>query len=141
MTPKEVIEKVVEAWNANDRVGWMKLCSPDSETGAGWAQDAWAGQLWDILHEGFPDSRFQLLQTIEEGEYVAFVNRFTGTHTGTYRTPDRMLAPSGELAPTGKHIEFEHLEFGPVRGDKLISLRGFGSVEGFRQLREAHGTL
>lgn len=140
MTPREVIEKAVEAWNSNDRGTWMKFCSPGSEATDESGQETWAGQMWETLHEAFPDSRFQLQQTIEEGEYIAFVNRFTGTHTGTYRTSDRSLAPTGELAPTGKHFEFEHGEFGHVRGDKVISLRGFGSLEGFRMLHNGPAT-
>lgn len=137
MTPKEVMEKATAAWNAGDRDGWMALCSTDADLAdAGTGQEGW-GQIWDGGHVGFPDSRFQIVQTIEEGERIAFVLRFTGTHTGIHRTQDRILAPTGELAPTGRYIEFDCCQVGQVRGDKVIALRGFGVVEGFSALSEA----
>lgn len=134
MTPKEVIEKAAAAWNEQDRADWMTLCSSDADLAdAGSGLKAWA-ETWDELHEAFPDSRFKVLQTVQEGEYIAFVMRFTGTHTGTHRTSDRMLAPTGVLAPTGKHVEFDVGQFGQVQGGQVISLRGFGVVEGFSVL-------
>jgi predicted ester cyclase len=52
---------------------------------------------------------------LAEGSVVAAEGRFTGTHTGVMRTP------AGDVAATGRQVDFRWMSSYEVRGDELAS--------------------
>jgi hypothetical protein len=52
---------------------------------------------------------------LAEGSVVAAEGRFTGTHTGVLR------APAGDVAATGRPVDFRWMSSYEVRGDELAS--------------------
>ena len=113
---KQVVERHVDAFNAHQ---------PDADP---WAEDAefvvpgasMRGRE-DVLaflgdfQEAFPDGRLELLRVLSEGSLVAAEGRFTGTHSGVFRTP------TGEVPATGRHVEFRWMSAYEARGEELAS--------------------
>jgi predicted ester cyclase len=59
-----------------------------------------SAEAWRMWFEGFPDFRFEPIQTLSDGETVCTRARMTGTHSGPFRfrgtdSLDDGLAPSG----------------------------------------------
>ena len=69
------------------------------------------GVFWDA----FPDGRLETSRLLAEGSVVAAEGRFIGTHTGVMRTPE------GDVAATGRHVDFRWMSSYEVRGDELSS--------------------
>jgi predicted ester cyclase len=113
---KQAVERHVAAFNAHDPdadvlaadIEWL---SPGTQfRGREQAVEFLRG-FWDA----FPDARVHPARLIAEGSVVAGEGTFTGTHTGTMRTPD------GELPPTGRQVEFRWMTTYEVRGDEIVA--------------------
>jgi predicted ester cyclase len=114
--PKQVYERHVAAFNAKDPDAdpW----SADAEFVAPGARlrgrDDVLGFL-QVFWEAFPDAHNEVVRVIAEGPIVAAEGTFAGTHTGTLRTPQ------GDVPPTGRRVEMRWSVACEARGDELAS--------------------
>lgn len=130
MTPSEVVQKMVDAWNTGDRAAFMGSASPDikqdegqdSERGgeAGWAAD------FDTFHTAFPDGRLEIKTLIEAGDRLAMEATFRGTHSGPGLSFPELGA--ADLQPTGKTVDVLCGIFYRVEGDLILVENIYGFV-------------
>jgi predicted ester cyclase len=71
----------------------------------------WLGVYW----EAFPDAHNEIDRSIESGSVTAAEGRLMGTHTGTLRTPQ------GDVPPTGRSVELPWMSMYEVDGEELVS--------------------
>jgi predicted ester cyclase len=114
--PKQIYERHLVAFNAQDTDAdpW----STDARFVAPGAELRGRREIFSFFRvywEAFPDAHNQLARSIAEGPVVAAEGTFTGTHTGTLRTSQ------GELQPTGRRVEFRWSVTCDVRGDEIVS--------------------
>ena len=69
----------------------------------------------DVFHEAFPDGRLEVKQLLSDGPAAAAEGTFVGTHDGVLHTPN------GDVAPTGRAIEFRWAAVYATDGDTLKS--------------------
>ncbi|MFC6732455.1 ester cyclase [Haladaptatus sp. DYSN1] len=74
--------------------------------------------------EAFPDLRYDVSHMIEEGDYVAFWGRVTGTHEG----------PFMRLEPTGKRIDI--MGIGAVRLEDGKNAERWANFDILRMLQQ-----
>ncbi len=90
----------------------------------------------DIVNHGFPagvegvrdalrgynsaltDMRIEILDMVAEGDKVALRSRLSGTHSG----------PIFGLAPTGRHVRLDVMEFVRIAGDKIVERWGVAQI-------------
>ncbi|HKG27378.1 MAG TPA: ester cyclase, partial [Thermomicrobiales bacterium] len=65
--------------------------------------------------EAFPNIRHQFLDSIESGDKVAVELEVTGTHIGTFRTPQ------GDVPATGRSVVWDSTDFVTLRDGKIAS--------------------
>ena len=114
--PKHVVERHVEAFNAHDADAepWTEdaeFVAPNASIRGREEVLGFLGVFW----EAFPDARLETSPVLAEGSVVAGEGRFIGTHTGVLRTP------AGDVAPTGRSVDFRWMSRYEVRGDELAS--------------------
>jgi predicted ester cyclase len=114
--PKRVVERHVEAFNAKDADGepWSDDAEFVAPSGSMHGREEVLGFL-GVFWEAFPDARLEPSSVLAEGAAVAAEGRFIGTHSGVLRTPD------GDVAATGREVEFRWMSSYQVRGDELAS--------------------
>lgn len=132
---KRVLEQAIEFWNTNDREAWVALYDENVEWEApGGARisgrEDLATKYYDALLEAAPDRLSTVDALIAEGEIVAEEGRYTGTHTGTWRTPNGV-----EIPATGKRLDFPFSALFRVKEGKITSIRlYYDQVEVLTQL-------
>jgi predicted ester cyclase len=114
--PKRVVERHVEAFNAQDADAdrWSDdadFVAPNASMHSREQVLRFLGVFWDA----FPDGRLETSPLLAEGSVVAAEGRFIGTHTGVMRTR------AGDVAATGRHVDFRWMSSYEVRGDELAS--------------------
>jgi predicted ester cyclase len=72
-------------------------------------------QLWESWKAAFPDMKHQTVHAIEGADTYAAETHFTATHTGTLRSAQ------GEIAPTGKAIRWESADIVRLKDGKIAS--------------------
>jgi steroid delta-isomerase-like uncharacterized protein len=138
---KRVLEQAIERWNAVDRDGWATLYTDDVVYEApGGARISGLADLkekyFDALVTAGPDRGSSDVVLFEDGEYVIEQARYTGTHTGTWRSPT-----GAEVPATGKKLDFPFVGIFRVQNGKISSIRlYFDQVEVFTQLGLMPGT-
>jgi steroid delta-isomerase-like uncharacterized protein len=131
---KKVLERAIECWNATDRDGWAALYTDDVVyEGPGGARIAGLENLkewyFDALLTAAPHRGSKDVVLVTDGAYVVEQARYTGTHTGTWRTPE------AEIPATGKERDFPFVGVFRVDDGKIASIRiYFDQVEVFTQL-------
>jgi steroid delta-isomerase-like uncharacterized protein len=132
---KKVLEQAVERWNATDRDGWAALYADDVVHEApGGARISGLADLkekyFDALVTAAPDRKSRDVILFAEGDYVLEQARYTGTHTGTWRSPD-----GAEIPATGKKLDFPFVGVFRVENGKISSIRlYYDQIEVFTQL-------
>jgi steroid delta-isomerase-like uncharacterized protein len=132
---KKVLEQAIERWNAFDRDGWAALYTDDVVyEGPGGASISGLADLkekyFDALVTAAPDRGSSDVVLVAEGETVVEQARYTGTHTGTWRSPD-----GTEIPPTGKNLDFPFVGVFRVQDGKINSIRiYYDQVEVLTQL-------
>lgn len=114
--PKRVVERHVEAFNARDADAepWSEdadFVAPNASMHGREEVLGFLGVFWDA----FPDGRLETSRLLAEGSVAAAEGRFIGTHTGVMRTP------TGDVAATGRQVDFRWMSSYEVRGDELAS--------------------
>jgi predicted ester cyclase len=101
---RSLIERNIELWNARDREGWLAaadLHRLEIEAPGGLrllGRDA-AETVWAVWNQAFPDNRLGITAIHADDRGGVHEGRFTGTHTGTLRSP------AGEIAPTSRTVD------------------------------------
>jgi steroid delta-isomerase-like uncharacterized protein len=120
---KQVLEQAIEHWNANDREEWAALYTDDVvyEAPGGGRISGRADLLekyFDALLTAAPDRESRDVVLFAEGDTVVEEARYTGTHTGPWRSPNGM-----EIPATGKTLDFPFVGVFEVDGGKISSIR------------------
>jgi steroid delta-isomerase-like uncharacterized protein len=132
---KRVLEQAIERWNATDRDGWAALYTDDVvyEAPGGARISGLAdlkGKYFDALVTAAPDRGSSDVMLFAEGDHVVEQARYTGTHTGTWRSPD-----GAEVPATGKKLDFPFVGVFRVENGKISSIRiYYDQIEVFTQL-------
>ena len=132
---KNVLERAIERWHAADRDGWAALYTDDVAYEApGGARISGLADLkekyFDALLTAAPDRASADVVLLAEGDMVVEQARYTGTHTGTWRSPD-----GAEIPATGKTLDFPFVGVFKVDDGKISSIRiYYDQVEVFTQL-------
>jgi steroid delta-isomerase-like uncharacterized protein len=131
---KQVLERAIECWNAADRESWAALYTDDVVyEGPGGARITGLENLkewyFDALLTAAPDRGSKDVVLLTDGDHVVEEARYTGTHTGPWRTPET------EIPATGKELDFPFVGVFRVDGGKIASIRiYYDQVEVFTQL-------
>ena len=120
---KRVLEQAIEFWNTGDRDAWAALYDEDVTWEApGDARISGLADLkvkyFDAHVEAAPDRISRVLALVAEGDLVVEEARYTGTHTGTFRSPDGL-----EIPATGKKMDFGFTAVFRVENGKITSIR------------------
>ena len=130
----EIYDHAIERWNATDRDGWAALYTDDVVyEGPGGARISGLANLkewyFDALLTAAPDRGSADVVLLADGDHVVEQARYTGTHTGPWRTPD------AEIPATGKELDFPFVGVFRVERGKISSIRiYYDQVEVFTQL-------
>lgn len=113
---KDVYNRHVAAFNAKDAEAdpWHAdavFVAPGAQLRG---RDEVSGYM-RVFWEAFPDAHIELARVIAEGPLLAAEGMLSGTHTGTLRSPD------GEIPPTGRRVEFRWSGVFETRGEELLS--------------------
>jgi steroid delta-isomerase-like uncharacterized protein len=120
---QEGLEQAIERWNTTDRDGWEALYTDDVVYEApGGARISGLADLkekyFDALVTAAPDRGSSDVMLFAEGDHVVEQARYTGTHTGTWRSPD-----GAEVPATGKKLDFPFVGVFRVENGKISSIR------------------
>jgi len=120
---KRVLEEAIELWNTGDREAWAALYHEDVEWEApGGSRISGLEDLkvkyFDALLEAAPDRLSTVDVLFAEGDLVAEEGRYTGKHTGTWRSPEGVVIPA-----TGKSLDFPFSAIFRVENGKIASIR------------------
>jgi len=120
---KKVLEEAIERWNANDREGWAALYTDDVVYEApGGARISGLADLkekyFDALVIAAPDRGSRDVVLYADGDHVVEEARYTGTHTGTWRSPN-----GAEVPATGRELDFPFVGVFRVGEGKISSIR------------------
>lgn len=119
-----MIEEVV---NANDEEVRRAIVHPDffDPTNPPGMQNGLDGnrQIVELFHRSFPDVRWDILDTVAEGDNVAMRLVMTGTHRGEFFG----------IAPTGKQVRVEGIHILRIRDGKVVEHLGVNDDLGFMQ--------
>jgi len=136
---RSLIERDIELWNARDREGWLAAAdlhrlvvqAPGGLRLLG--RDA-ADMVWAMWNEAFPDNRLGITAIHADDRGGVQEGRFTGTHTGTLRSP------AGEIAPTNRAVDAPFCGVYEFDEGKITSVHlFFDQMELLTQLGVAHG--
>ena len=123
---RSVLERGIELWNAHDREGWIGLFGETADLQAPGGMQVsgrpGAETFYDTWNEAFPDNAIEALVVFGAGEQGAEEARFTGTHTGTLRTPN------GDIPPTGKSVVSQFAAVVRVENDDITSFHIYFDV-------------
>jgi len=132
---KKVLEQAIDCWNTGDRNGWASLYTDDVVYEApGVSRIAGLADLkekyFDALLTAAPDRGSRDVVLFADGDHVVEEARYTGTHTGTWRTSD-----GAEIPATGKKLDFPFVGVFRVENGKISSIRiYYDQIEVFTQL-------
>ena len=116
---KAVVDRVWETLESGNFDQVAELYAPDAEyVMPGGLRLRGVEQLVPLLQAyfaAFPDLRHEIVDYVESGDTIACELRITGTHTGTMRTPN------GDIPPTGKAFVWESCDYIKVEGGKITS--------------------
>jgi predicted ester cyclase len=92
-------------------------------------------KYFDALVTAAPDRGSREVMLFAEGDHVVEQARYTGTHTGIWRSPD-----GAEVPATGKKLDFPFVGVFRVENGKISSIRlYYDQIEVFTQLGLTQG--
>ena len=108
-----------EAYDAQDAQSRAAALTPDAEFvapgGINLAGPEQIAEIQKVFWEALPDGTITHEQYVEAGEMVIIEGHLTGTHTGTFRTPQ------GDIPPTGNSVRLRYASIRRVEGGKIAS--------------------
>ena len=136
VSPMDVANRLLDAWNARDLDKFVALLSEDVEWyDPGMAQPPARGRVSvrefsEAILEAFPDFRYEVeapICTAADGSRCAIVWRITATHQNALR-------PLG-YAPSGRRASFEGVDVLDIRNGEITRIRtSFDPVAAAEQL-------
>ena len=113
---KELIFKAYEALNQGDIENFGELLSEDfqeiAQNGDGRSKEECLNAFRD-LRVMMPDVRFDIKETIAEGDKVVVVENYSGTMTGKFRAQE----------PTGRKMSVVAVDIYTIRDGKIAELQ------------------
>ena len=110
---KEIVRSFIEAWNSKDFERFDSLMAEDAQLTLGGSTISCSPAATRAIAEhwvaGFPDYRFEPVHLVAEGDMVAALMPFSGTHLG----------PVLDLAPTGRKVRVSEMVFFRIIGGKI----------------------
>lgn len=111
---KALVRRLVEGWQAGHQPDVAREILADDfvdrsgpvEHGAKEAGIGWFSYMW----QAFPDFSVTIKLQIAEGDLVATLKTFSGTHEGEFMG----------IPPTGKHVAFDVFDMLRVRDGQLV---------------------
>src|SRR5215203_2156089 len=95
------------------------FCQPDVETilpGGMHLQGPEAvTAVLQSFRDAFPDIRHEIVDVVEAGDKIAVELKVIATHTGTFRSPQ------GDVPPTGRSVVWESVDVVTTRDGKIAS--------------------
>ena len=111
---KALVRRLVEGWQAGHQPDVAREILADDfvdrtgpvEYGAKEAGIGWFAYMW----QAFPDFSVRIKLQIAEGDLVATLKTFSGTHEGEFMG----------IPPTGKHVAFDVFDMLRVRDGRVV---------------------
>jgi steroid delta-isomerase-like uncharacterized protein len=131
--PVEAARRYDEAFNAQDADARLSNLTPDTQvtlpggtTLSGPEQVvAIARRFWEAL----PDGRISSEHEVAAGDTVVTEGTLTGTHSGTFRSPQ------GDIPASGNHLSLRYVSVKEIRDGKVAAERlCFDQLEFLRQI-------
>lgn len=128
LTPKEVFDKTVVAFNEGDIDAALALASPAIELTAPGGLD-FSGkeglrQWFQLWSDACPDRRVRYHNVITQGDQVIGEGTFTGTHTGV------LHLPTGDVPATGRHVSADYAAVVRVDDQEITYMRHYMDLMG-----------
>jgi predicted ester cyclase/heme-degrading monooxygenase HmoA len=136
---RSMIERDIEQWNARDREGWLAAADLQrlevvAPGGLHLSGRAAAETIWNMWNEAFPDNRQEIVALHADDRGGVHEGRFTGTHSGTLRSP------AGEIPATGRMLDARFCAVYELDGGKITSTHlYFDQVDLLTQLGQLPG--
>lgn len=120
---------IEQAWNAHDLAAFDRYMAmdvrihshtPGAETGVGLEH---LKSLAQMLYNGFPDARFELLDVVAQGEQLAARLWLEGTHRGEF----------AGMPPTGKHMRVVDFALYRISNGKITDVWSVVDMLGMRE--------
>jgi predicted ester cyclase len=115
---REFLDLYVARYNAGDLDGVIDLYAEDAVQNMPDGSFAGSPAIRERLAQeldAFSDVNHTVRSFVEQGEAFCDEWTFAGTHTAPLLLPD-----GRELAPTGKQVEIQGMEYCLMRGEKLV---------------------
>ena len=130
---EQLMRRGTDAWNNRDEAGLDALSTEDFTLSASGGVET---KGIEASHEfnrtwwtAFPDGKLEILECIVSGNTAVVRGRFTGTHTGVFKTP------MGDVQPTNKQLDGRYAQIDHFRGEKAAeSYLLFDHMEVMEQL-------
>ena len=126
LSPRELLDYVVDALNARSEERYVEFASPDFELRAPGGisvrgKDGFRNwyRTWT---EACPDCAIRCHNAVSDGTQVMWEGTFTGTHTGV------LHLPSGDVPPTGRHLSVDYAGVMRASEGKLAYWRDYFDV-------------
>ena len=110
---KALVRRFIDLYNQNELDAAYKMLSPGC-FGEGITLDQ-TRQLDIMIFKSFPDWEITILDMVAEGDEVAFIENYQGTHTGE---------PYMGIPPTGKKQDFNATRIFRIVDNKIIEIKG-----------------
>jgi predicted ester cyclase len=115
----EVARRHDDAFNSHDADGRGSIEAPDIEVvmpgGMTLRGHEQVMQVVQAFWEALPDARITYDDHLAAGNVVVAEGTLAGTHTGTFRTPQR------EISPTGNPVSLRYASVKRFKHDRLVS--------------------
>ena len=120
---KALVERGMKAFNAHDLEALARDAAPDivatAPGGVKLTGPQAVKEYNQVFITAFPDARVEAKKTIVQGRTVVVEGVFTGTNTGTFKTPMGDLPPTGRRV-SGEYIQIFEIDRGLVKRDHLM---------------------
>ncbi len=118
----------IEAYNAKDWVAARQAMTPgyvfeELSTGRTITGVDDVLEAWKAWGEAFADSRATFEEPLVDGDTVVFRLTWRGKHTGP------LSLPSGDVAPTGKSVEFKACQVTRVENGKAVATSHYWDLQ------------
>jgi steroid delta-isomerase-like uncharacterized protein len=80
-------------------------------------------EVWKAWGDAFSDSRATVEESLVDGDTVVLRLKWQGTHTGP------LALPSGDVAPTGKTVEFKACQITQVEDGKAVATTHYWDLQ------------
>ena len=115
----ELARRHDDAFNSQDADARMAIEAPDVEMilpgGMTLSGHEQVMQVVGAFWEALPDGKITTADQFEAGDVVVAEGTLTGTHSGTFRTPQ------GEIPPTGNPVTLRYASVKRFRDGRLVS--------------------